>query len=241
MTPPLEPPSAGLVLAGGNFQPLTSFTSARDILVTGTGFIFTGGQNLTLTGNITSQTTAPVVIKAGLGDLTLTGVNTFSSGFQNGESTPTVRATAQNGAQTPGRTILRGPNGSMPLAASVLSIGGGEFVMDNATDVNQNRIGSVTLGLIGGNARLIGNAGQSVTEAVGSVSIGNANNQYGGTLTVEQPDTGASPDQVTTLNATTFTSQAVPSVGTLFVRGTNLGAGTTAGGWGQGTAAVSDL
>ena len=215
-------PSAGLVIAGGTVQPLTSFTSNRDILSTATGFLFTGGQNITLTGNVTSQNATPIFLKTGLGDLTLTNTNTLLGSFQNGESTPVVRATAQSGAQTSGRTILSGPDGALPLASSVFSISGGEIVLDNTAAVNQNRIGSVTVGLLGGNVRLKGNAGQAVTEVIGALTINNANNQYGGTLTLEQP-ASAGLDLTTTLHAANFTNQAAPNVGTLFVRGNNLG------------------
>jgi autotransporter-associated beta strand protein len=216
--------SAPLILAGGTFQPTASFATNRNVLLTaGTPVVFTNGWNLTLGGNITSQTNAATLLKDGAGDLVLTGVNTFTGGFQNGISGPAVRGTATASATNSGRTILTGANGSMPVAASVLSLVGGEVVLDNSAAVNNNRIGTVTVGLIGGNVTLIGNASAPVNEAIGALSINNANNQYGGTLTLVTP---AGSGQSTTLTATSFSNQPAGSVGTLFVRGTNLGAGT---------------
>jgi autotransporter-associated beta strand protein len=220
----LGDPSSSLIFSGATFQPTASFTSNRTILMTaGTPVIFVSGVSWTVSGNFTSQTTAATPLKDGTGDLILTGVNTFTGGYQNGISGPAVRGTATAAAPNSGRTILTGANGSMPLAASVLSIGNGEIVLDNSTAVNNNRVGNVTVGLIGGNFTLIGNASAPVNEAVGALSINNVNNQYGGTLTLVTP---ANSGQSTTLTALNFTNQSAPNVGTLFVRGTNLGAAT---------------
>ncbi|HEY1375715.1 MAG TPA: autotransporter-associated beta strand repeat-containing protein, partial [Gemmataceae bacterium] len=211
------------IIPGGTIQPTASFTSNRTILMpTLTPILLVpAGVNWTVSGNFTSQTTAATPLKDGPGDLTLTGVNTFTGGYQSGISGPAVRGSLTAAGPNAGRTILSGPNGSMPLAASVLSLEGGEVVLDNSAAVNNNRIGSVTVGVIGGNVRLIGNAAAPVNEAVGALSINNANNQYGGTLTLVTP---AGSGQSTTLTALNFTNQTAPNVGTLFVRGTNLGA-----------------
>jgi autotransporter-associated beta strand protein len=215
--------ASNVLLAGGTFQPTTSFSTNRNFLVTATSLLFTNGQNLTINGNITSQTPAGAValIKSGNGDLTLTAQNTLNGSFQLGDISPAVRATNTTGAQGAGRAILSGANGSVPLASSVFSLSGGEIVLDNTAAVNNNRIGSVTVGLLGGNLTLIGNASAPVNEVIGALSISNTSTQYGGTLTLVTP---AGSGQSTTLTATTFANQAAPNVGTLFVRGTNLGA-----------------
>jgi len=216
----------GTALGNGVFQPTGSFTTSRDILVSATTVLFTGGQNLTVTGNLTSPGLPGLVtlFKTGTGDLTLTAANTFTGAFQLGESTPTVRATAAAGAQTGGRLILSGANGALASASSVFSISNSELILDNTAVANANRLGNVTLSLIGGNATLLGNAATSVNEQIGALSIANGNNQYGGRLTLVTP---AGSGQVTTLTATApYSAQTAPSVGTLFVRGTNLGATT---------------
>jgi autotransporter-associated beta strand protein len=219
----LGDPASNVILAGGTFQPAASFATSRSFLMTASSFIFTNGQNLTLNGNLTTQTApgANTFFKVGNGDLILTAQNTFSSQFQLGESGPTIRATAPTAAQGSGRLVLTGANGGIPEASAVFAIGGGTIVLDNTAAANNNRIGSVTVSLIGGNMTLQGNAGTSVNEAIGSLSISNGNNQYGGTLTLVTP---AGSGQSTTLTATSFTPQPAPQVGTLFVRGTNLGA-----------------
>ncbi|MFO0808907.1 MAG: autotransporter-associated beta strand repeat-containing protein [Gemmataceae bacterium] len=221
----LGAPSSSVILAGATFQPGSSFLTNRDFLNTAQSLIFTNGQNLTINGNVTQQTIpgAFTLFKVGTGDLTLTAANGFSGSFQLGESTPAVRATSPTGAQTSGRLILTGANGSLAQSSSVFSIAGGEIILDNSTAVNQNRLGNVTLSLIGGNATLIGNATTPVNEQIGALSINNANNQYGGRMTVVSP-TGAG---ATTLTATAaFSTQTGPNVGTLFIRATNLGAAT---------------
>ena len=212
---------ATINLTNGVFQPLTSFTTNKDFLVAFQSFINTGGQNLTLTGNIASQNSSAAILKTGLGDLNIMSASTHSGSYQNGLSSPAsvVFATTGNGVQTSGRTVLSGPNGSIALAASVFSIANGEVVMDNTAAVNNNRIGNVTVSLVGGNVTLLGNATAPVNEAVGAISFSNANNPYGGTLTLSTP---AGSGQSTTLNALSLSANTAG--GTIFVRGTNLGA-----------------
>jgi autotransporter-associated beta strand protein len=219
--------TSGVVL-GGTLQPLTSFSTAstRDFLVIGSPFFYTAGQNLTVNGNITSQgNAAGTLFKTGLGDLTLTNVNTFNGAFQNGLSSPAsvVFGTTPAGTQTSGRTILSGANGSMPQASSVFTIAGGEIVLDNTASANANRIGNVTVSIIGGNFTLKGNAGTSINEQVGAISFSNGNNPYGGILTISTP---AGSGQVTTLTSTATGLSSNAALGTVFVRGTNLGAGS---------------
>lgn len=216
----LGDPAAPLLLAGGTFQPTASFTSNRPVLLTvGTPIAFVNGVNWTVGGNITSQTNAATLVKDGTGDLILTGANTFTGGFQIGVTGPAVRGTATATAPHAGRVILSGPNGAMALAAQAVAVAGGEIVLDNAATANNNRLGTVTVGLTGGNLTLVGNASAPVNEAVGAITINSATNPYGGTLTLSTP---AGSGQSTTLTSLSFAT----GVGTLFVRGTNLGAAT---------------
>ncbi len=216
--------SSSVVLAGMTFQPLTSFSTSRDFLQTATSTIFTNGSNLTLDGNLTNQqqpSATQTLFKVGLGDLILTNANTFNQSFQLGESTPLVRASAPSGAQTAGRLILSGANGSINQSASVFAIGGGEIILDNSVSANSNRLPNATLSLIGGGLTLIGNVGTPINEQIGALSINNANNQYGGRLTIDSP-AGAGATTLTSTAA--YSVQPAPNVGTLFVRATNLGA-----------------
>lgn len=228
----LGDPAATLTVTNGTLQPTASFTSNRTVLFTGgtlagtptnnTPVLFVNGVNWTVGGILTSQTASQTPMKDGTGDLVLTGVNTFTGNFQNGVVSPTVRGTATAAAPNAGRTILTGPNGSMPLAGQVLSIANGDIVLDNSAAVNNNRIGSVTVGLTGGNVTLLGNASAPVNEVIGQLSFANASSPYGGTLTLSTP---AGSGQSTTLTVTgTPSISAASNVGTLFVRGTNLGA-----------------
>src|SRR5207237_828710 len=67
----LGDPSANVILAGGTFQPNTSFATGRNFLMTNSSFVFTNGQNLTLNGNLTSQfpVGTATFFKVGNGDL----------------------------------------------------------------------------------------------------------------------------------------------------------------------------
>ena len=218
--------SSSVMLAGMTFQPNTSFSTNRNFLQTASSTIFTNGQNLTLNGNLLSQqqpSSTQTLFKAGLGTLTLTASNTFNQAFQLGESTPTVRASSPSGAQPAGTLVLSGPNGGINQAASVFSIGGGELILDNSASANSNRLPNATVSLVGGNLTLIGNASTPINETIGALSINNANNQYGGRLTIDSPVGGGA----TTLTSTAaYSAQAAPNVGTLFLRATNLGAGS---------------
>lgn len=214
-------PGNDLIFAGGTFQTTGSFSTNRNILLSVSSVLFNpnAGSNLTISGNLTTQVPGVFLLKDGPGDITFTDINTMTGSYQNGISGPAVRGTNLASTTNSGRTILSGPNGSMPLAASIFTIGNGEFVLDNAAAVNNNRIGTVTVSVIGGGFRLIGNASASVTESVGPISFSNASNPYGGTITLETP-TGSG--QRTALHALSLSSNATP--GTVFVRGTGLGA-----------------
>ena len=218
--------SSGLILGGGSIQATSSFTINRDVLVTAAHNILPNGNNLTIAGNLTSQTAAGTLLKDGPGDLILTGANTLLTAYQNGTSAPAVRGTNLAATTNSGRTVLQGPNGSLSLAGSVLILGGGEVVLDNTGpgNVNNNRIGNVNVSMGGGAVTLRGNAAASVTEAIAILSY-NASGAapFGGTVTLEQPASILN-DQVTTLNANS--TSASTAFGTFFVRGTNLG-GTT--------------
>ncbi len=220
-------PGAGLLLSGGTFQPTASFTLNRDVLMTATSVLFTpsSGVALTLAGNLTSQVTAPVLLKDGPGDVILTAMNTLTGGYQNGTSAVAVRGSNLSATTSSGRTILTGPNGALPLASTVLALGGGEVVLDNGTNVNNNRIGAVTVGMAGGAFTLKGNAAAAVTEQVGAVSFGASTSApFGGVLTIDQPVSAGG--QATTLVASAGSTvlSANTTLGTLFVRATNLGA-----------------
>jgi autotransporter-associated beta strand protein len=211
---------ANVNITNGVFQPASSFATSKDFLVAFSGTIFTNGNNLTLNGDLTTQNPNATTFKTGLGDLILNNTSTISGGFQNGFSNPTsvVYSTTGNGVQTSGRTIMQGANGGMPLASSVFSIANGEIVLDNSSAVNNNRIGTVTVSTVGGNFTLIGNASSSVNESVGALSFSNANNPYGGIVTLSTP---AGSGQSTTLTALSLSANTAG--GTVFIRGTNLG------------------
>ncbi len=213
-------PGASVMLTSAQLQPLTSFATSKDIILTFNGTIYTGGQNLTLNGNLTTQNSAATFFKTGLGDLIINSTSTVMSQFQNGFSSPlsVVFSTTGNGVQTSGRTVFAGANGAMPLAAGMLSIANGEIVFDNTAAVNNNRMGNVTLSLIGGNASLLGNALAPVNEAIGAISFNNANNPFGGVLTLSTP---VGSGQSTTLNALSISANATG--GTMLVRGNGLG------------------
>jgi autotransporter-associated beta strand protein len=162
----LGDPSSNVLLAGGTFQPTASFSTSRNVLVTGFSTVFTGGQNLTINGNVGGQAGNIFLVKAGTGDLILTARNTFATNMQIGDNSPTVRATSPTGAQVPGRVILTGPNGSLPLANSASVNSGGEIVLDNTAAVNNNRL-PTGASLAGGSMTLLGNASAPVNEVTG--------------------------------------------------------------------------
>lgn len=228
----LGDPAATLTVTNGTLQPTASFASNRTVLFAGgtlvgtptnnTPVLFVNGVNWTLGGTLTNQTASQTLTKDGTGDLTLTGVNTFTGVYQNGSAAPAVRGTATAAAPHAGRTVLSGANGSLPLAGQVSSFANGEIVLDNTAAVNNNRLGGVTVGLTGGHLTLLGNASAPVNEVVGPLSFASASSPYGGTLTLSTP---AGSGQSTTLTvASTSPLSAASTVGTLFVRGTNLGA-----------------
>jgi autotransporter-associated beta strand protein len=215
---------ATINLTNGYLQPLTSFATSKDILISGlSAFIYTGGQNLTINGNISSQNAGATLFKLGEGDLIVNSTIAHYGQFQLGASNPTSStiATTGNGVQTFGRLILQSANGGMPLASSVFSIGNAELVLDNTSAVNNNRIGSVTVSVTGGNFTLKGNSSAPVSETIGAISFSNANNPYGGVITLDTP-TGSG--QSTTLTALSLSANSAG--GTITVRGTGLGAST---------------
>jgi fibronectin-binding autotransporter adhesin len=219
----MGPTSNDLILAGGTLQTTGTFTTDRNMLLTASSVLFNpdAGSNLTISGNLTSQVPGISVLKDGPGDVTFTAVNTLLGSYQNGISGPAVRGTSLASTTNSGRTILAGPNGSMPLAASIFAIGNGEFVLDNSAAVNNNRIGTVAVSVIGGGFRVMGNTSASVTESIGAISFSNASNPYGGTITLETP---IGSGQSTTVHAQALSANA--TLGTVFIRGTGLGAGS---------------
>ena len=219
----LGAPSSGIVFAGGTFEPTASFSTNRDMLLTATSILFTNGQNLTLTGDLTtpSTVTANTLVKDSPGDFTITSATSFTGAYQNGTSAPAVRGLNTAATTNSGRTILSGPNGSLSKAANVLILGGGEVVLDNSAAISNNRIGHATVGMAG-NFTILGNAGGSVTESIGALSfLPSGSAPYGGTLTLVQPATGG-PGETTALTATS--TSANNGLGTVFVRGTNFAA-----------------
>jgi fibronectin-binding autotransporter adhesin len=213
-----------LILFGGTLETTGTFTIARHTLLTSSPVLFNpdAGSNVTFTGNLTSQVANGIaVLKDGPGDVTFTGMNTLLGSYQNGISSPGVRGSALASPTNSGRTILSGPDGAFPTASSIFAIGNGEFVLDNTATVNNNRIGTVTVSVIGGGFRVNGNASASVSESIGAISFSNANNPYGGTITLSTP---AGSGQSTTVNALLLSGNA--TLGTVFVRGTGLGAAT---------------
>jgi autotransporter-associated beta strand protein len=213
----------GVPLATAVFQPAAGYTSTdRDFLILNSGnSIFTNGVDFTINGTLASTQAQvggpPGLNKGGLGTLTLTAFNTLGGAIVIGDTG--LRLTAPNQVQFGGALRLAGANGALPHASGFAINDGAVLILDNTLAVNNDRIGNVSINLGpnvfgGGSFTLIGNTGANVLEQVGGIST-----TGGGTVTLSQPTSAGG--QVTELNANALTAG---TTGTLFVRGTNLGA-----------------
>lgn len=190
---------AGLTLVNNStLQADASFTLNRMILLSGVNnplfatTVFTNGNNLTISGIITSPlgstvaTTTGTLLKAGTGTLTLRATNTYTGQTVVGDATPTVRIGNPAFAQTGGMLQLSGPDGAIPLTSSVTVNAGSVLALDYAF-ANSNRVGSVPVTLQGGQLWLLGLAGAATTESLGTVTVGGGV----GTILLGQPTSGS--------------------------------------------------
>lgn len=207
------------------FQPLSSFTTTRNFLTNATGStagtgaqFFTNGFNLQIDGIIGTQNnaTAQNIFKLGTGDLILTGANTYNGATTIG-GTGAVIPSAPAFAQTGGRIVLQGANGSAALSTGWTLNPGSTLVMDNGAAANNFRVGMVPFTTNGAEIALLGNSSANVTQAIGAFTA----NSLGTTITLDQPATGGGTG-VTTLVMTSYAASAV-NTATVFFRGNNLG------------------
>jgi autotransporter-associated beta strand protein len=240
----LGAPAGNVVLGvGTTFQTEASFTTARNFVInssTSGATIFTAGNNLTMTGVISSvgSPSSSGLTKAGLGTLTLTAANSVTGAVLVGNIVPTRRPGSPY-AQPGGSLVLSGPNGALAKSTEVVVYPGGQFVLDNsgpAGNINNNRLSlsqssftGATLQLaVSGEFKLVGNANGNVFERVGPMGNTNAPSGPGGSgiFTLEQPTSASG--QNTNLVATSLNNPLSAGSTTNFFRGTNLGV-TTAG------------
>jgi autotransporter-associated beta strand protein len=234
------------VILQGIFSPAPGYGSTnRDFLVNsllGSGTFHTNGNDFTINGvvgslqytvtNAGASGTSSNFTKIGAGTLTLTANNSLEGAVTIGESpTAAVRTISPNGTAIGGTLRLAGPNGALPSALTYSVNSGAAFTLDNTAAANSNRI-SLGLFTLNGTLNLLGNASASVNEQMGAIA------PQGGaaTITLVQPDSGGA-GRITSLNSTFMSTYfvqfgvvnytpAFPVGGTLFVRGTNLGAST---------------
>jgi len=217
----------------GVLQPMTSFSTNRNILTNmtgstaGTGAIFfTNGNNLQLDGVIGTQNqqTGQTITKVGTGDLILTNTNTYNGatavgtalGAAGGGVVPSAGAT---GTQTGGRLVMQGANGSAALSTGLTVNPGSTLMLDNSAAVNNFRVGMVAQTHVGSELSLMGNAtdGANTTQAIGTYT----SSTLGNTVTLNQP-ASASGNNVSTLQMVSYATTNTP---TTFFRGNNLGGG----------------
>lgn len=204
-------------LYGGTFRPSSAMMTGRRFQLNGgMATIDTGGFNLTINGEISTDREQPnagiVLYKAGTGTLTLNAANPLNSQFGVGYTGNPVNA---------GEVVLAGANGSLPLASS-FSMFDGKLTLDNSAAVNNNRVGSVPIVMWGSELRMNGNAGANTIEHIGGGTFDNLavrSQAMGNTITLSQP-TSVGNNRNTTLVATELATNA--SSVTL-IRGNNLG------------------
>lgn len=204
----------------GLFQPLTSFSTNRNVLINGQVVMFTNGNNLTINGVIGSQLptgTTANLFKVGPGDLVLTNANTFTGNVQIGVNI--ITQTAPTAQQWGGKVVLSGPNGALTMPVAVFSGNQGQLVLDNTAAVNTQRLSQVTTQVLdNGELVVIGNA----TSSVNSQTLGSMQFVNGGTVTLIQPNSGGA-GLVTSVNARSI-ALGTGSIG--FIRGDNFGGAT---------------
>ncbi|MFO0811305.1 MAG: autotransporter-associated beta strand repeat-containing protein [Gemmataceae bacterium] len=222
------------IISGGFLQPLASTTTTRDLFLDRFGTVVTGaGVTWQMDGRLTSQpNTSTAFVKAGSGTLALTASNPFygatgGTAVRVGDIAPSPRLSSAATAETGGTLALAGPNGALPVAAGSATSdtfvvhAGAALHLDNSAAVNNNRIGSVPIGLIGGTLALTGNATADVNEFIGLSAIrGLTASGLAATVTLTQPTSGGA-GRSTTL---TTTGYAATGAAMTFIRGTNLGA-----------------
>lgn len=213
--------SGNIVFAEGGvgvLQAGSSFSSNRNVLGQSTMQLFTNGNNLTLNGVLgTQKNVAPVgLTKLGTGDLVLTNTNTFGGATIIGSSNGAVVRSEMSGAQTGGRLVLSGANGSIAMSSGITVNNGSTLRLDNSAAVNNFRVGRVAVAMNAGTLEVIGNSSANTTTSIGALTP----STFANTVTLDQ-STGTG----STTNTLVMTSYANPtSPAMTFIRGTNLGA-----------------
>ena len=173
-----------VTLTAGNIQGIGSaITIPNPLTVTGgAGNLvgFTGSQNLTFTGAVTTTAAATTFSNTNSGTVTFTGVfgatNTVSMNFiGTGTTVLTGTSTMPAPFSVNGGTVsLAGANGS--IAATSFTVGmGGTLQLDNTLAVLNTRFSAATaaLNLNGGTFVVLGNASTPVAEvSTGGVTLG---------------------------------------------------------------------
>lgn len=224
----LGAPGASLRVAGeGSLRVDGSFATSRAVILSGT-VIVPAGRSLQLNGPVTG-TRLDVV---GAGELAITSTSAFTGFVRVGDENLDIRLFSPLPAGIPsGATLtLRGPNGAMPLVGQSTTNGfqvaqGGTIHLDNsgpAGNVNPNRIGNTGFILAGGELKLTGNASVDVMQSMGNL----ISDQYLGTVTLDQPDSGGASRRTALVSPVNLRSTDARLRDVLFVRGTNLGATT---------------
>lgn len=209
------------------FQFGSSFTTARNFLFNSTtataATIFDNGFDATISGALVGGQTGVTFLKAGSGNMTLTGLNTINGPITVGDLTPT-RRTGANFAQTGGTLTLSGANGSLAGGTSY-TFNYATVHLDNSSAINQNRLSSSSVTLNGTELKLTGNTSANMADHMGrAAATGLVSNSLLNTLTVVQPNSGGGNRDTTLV----FTGYSVAGVATTLFRGNNLG--VTAGG-----------
>jgi autotransporter-associated beta strand protein len=209
------------------FQFGSSFTTARNFLFNSTtasaATIFDNGFDTTISGALVGGQTSVTFLKAGSGNMTLTGLNTINGPITVGDLTPT-RRTGANFAQTGGTLTLSGANGSLAGGTSY-TFNYATVHLDNTAAINQNRLSSSSVTLNGSELKLTGNTTANMADHMGrAAATGLVSNSLFNTLTVVQPNSGGGNRDTTLV----FTGYTVAGVATTLFRGNNLG--VTAGG-----------
>jgi autotransporter-associated beta strand protein len=201
----------------GTLEPATNLVSSRNVLGDQTMRIFTNRNNLTLSGVLASRS-GQGLTKLGEGNLTLTNTSTFSGATIIGLSDGSVVSSELSSAQTGGRLILSGANGSIAMSRTITINQGSTLCLDNSEIVNPYRVGQVGMLMNSGSFEIVGNSADDVDTVIGDLN----SQSFANTITLSQTSgTG------NTRNALTISSYSNPTSNQLtFVRGTRLGDAT---------------